>query len=105
MFFQFSVVQVLVGIRKQFINNLLCPLGPLLLVLTIIIIIIITIIPVFSRYREFHSYRLISVLPLIWSTIMKFYITSFLWVLEVIYVNIDTVSIKSITRYGGLLLQ
>ena len=37
-FLQFSVAQVLVGLRKQFINTLFFPLGPVLMVLIIIII-------------------------------------------------------------------
>ena len=36
-FLQFSVAQVLVGLRKQFINNSVFPLGPVQLVLIIII--------------------------------------------------------------------
>ena len=39
-FLQFSVAQVLVGLRKQFINNFFFPLGPVLLVLIIIIMIV-----------------------------------------------------------------
>ena len=39
--FSFSVAQVLVGLRKQFINNFVFPLGPVLLVLIIIAIIMI----------------------------------------------------------------
>ena len=37
-FLQFSVAPVLVGLRKQFINNFVFPFGPVLLVLIIIII-------------------------------------------------------------------
>ena len=37
-FFQFGVAQVRVGLRKQFINNFVFPLGPVPLVLIIIII-------------------------------------------------------------------
>ena len=40
-FFQFSVVQELVGLRKQFKTILFFPLGPALLVLIILIIVII----------------------------------------------------------------
>ena len=39
-FLQFSVAQVLVGLRKQFINNFVFSLGPVVLVLIIIIITI-----------------------------------------------------------------
>ena len=39
-FYFFPVAQVVVRLRKQFINNLFCPLGPLQLVLIVIIIII-----------------------------------------------------------------
>ena len=38
-FFLFSAAHVLVGLRKQFINNLIFPTGPALLILIIIIII------------------------------------------------------------------
>ena len=41
--FLFSVVQVLVGLRKEFINNFVFPLGPVLLALIVIIIAIIII--------------------------------------------------------------
>ena len=40
-FFQFSVAHVLVGLRKQFIQNFVFPLGPVPMVVIIIIIIII----------------------------------------------------------------
>ena len=38
--FQFSVVQVLVGLQKQFVNNFVFPTGPVLLLLIIIITIL-----------------------------------------------------------------
>ena len=39
-FLQFFVAQMLMGLRKQFINNFVFPVGPVLMVLIIIIIII-----------------------------------------------------------------
>ena len=53
--FQFYVVQVLVGLRKQFINNVVFPTGPVLLVLIITIIILITII--ISNFYHFSDAR------------------------------------------------
>ena len=61
-----------------------------------------------SGQYKLGSYRLISVLPLIGSTIREFSISSALWVLEIqsrLYI-IDTVSIKPITaRYCGWLAE
>ena len=43
-FLQFSLAQMLVRLRKQYINNFVFPFGPVMLVLIIIIIILILII-------------------------------------------------------------
>ena len=54
--------------------------------------------------RRLGSCRLISVQPLIESTIWAFSICSALWVLEVLSCPFDTLSIKPITAsYGGWL--
>ena len=58
--FQFSVVQVLVGLPKQFIKNFVFPLGRVLLVLIIIITIIIIII-IGRGWMIFHFRLLTSI--------------------------------------------